>query len=367
MYARRFDRMGLAIGGEFLVNTQTTLDQLDPALDVAPDGSFTVVWGGEAQDGSGFGVFGQRFDPSGGRRGAEFRVNEYTFFDQHTADHCDRQGGERSRRMAVAEPGRQQLGRLRPPLRCRRARPSAGEFRVSVATAGAQYEPAVAVNDIGDFAVAFLSGGDLWARRFAADADAPVGRFPRQYHAAGNAIRCSTPSVASDSVGNLVMSWDTCIQAASLAGCLRPAFRRARPLGAAGGHERQRRPGAWRDRGPCVRAGRTTTARRSRSTASSAIPRGPAGGFLAIAVANAAYGTVRERRVGGVRVVLRHLHSGADAEAGRRTGTRRWTSASFLSLTARASARRCTWARASPTCRPRTRSIASSRRCCTTA
>jgi len=41
-------------------------------------GDFVVVWQSLSQDGSGYGVFGQRYASSGAPSGLEFRVNSYT-------------------------------------------------------------------------------------------------------------------------------------------------------------------------------------------------------------------------------------------------------------------------------------------------
>jgi S-layer family protein len=73
---RRFDATGAALGGEFQVNTYTTDDQYSPSVAADAKGNFVVVW--TSADGSSNGVFGQRFEASGARRGAEFQVNTYT-------------------------------------------------------------------------------------------------------------------------------------------------------------------------------------------------------------------------------------------------------------------------------------------------
>jgi hypothetical protein len=36
------------------------------------------VWGSNGQDGSSYGVYGQRFDSNGGKVGSEFQVNTWT-------------------------------------------------------------------------------------------------------------------------------------------------------------------------------------------------------------------------------------------------------------------------------------------------
>lgn len=63
------------VGPELQVNTNKTGDQKSPdvAMDVA--GNFVVVWQSEGQDGSGAGIFGQRYDASGAPQGAEFQIN----------------------------------------------------------------------------------------------------------------------------------------------------------------------------------------------------------------------------------------------------------------------------------------------------
>ena len=59
---------------EFQVNTQTTNAQLQPGVASDGSGNFVGVWSSEGQDGSGFGVFGQRFDSQARLREASFRL-----------------------------------------------------------------------------------------------------------------------------------------------------------------------------------------------------------------------------------------------------------------------------------------------------
>jgi hypothetical protein len=69
------------VGPEFRVNTYTTSIQQFAAVSGAPNGQFMVVWSsnlGGNQDGSGAGVFGQRYSSSGQPLGGEFQVNSYT-------------------------------------------------------------------------------------------------------------------------------------------------------------------------------------------------------------------------------------------------------------------------------------------------
>jgi hypothetical protein len=86
VYARRFLLPNLAyVGTEFRVNTYTYSNQLDPSVAVDGAEQFVVVWTGSAQDGSGTGVFGQRYNASFQTLGSEFQVNTFTTQDQKEA------------------------------------------------------------------------------------------------------------------------------------------------------------------------------------------------------------------------------------------------------------------------------------------
>jgi hypothetical protein len=79
--ARVFDSADSAVTGEFVVNTFRDGPQFSPDVGMAQDGSFVIAWD-SPQDGSGTGIYAQRFSPSVTRRGAEFRVNTTTPGDQ---------------------------------------------------------------------------------------------------------------------------------------------------------------------------------------------------------------------------------------------------------------------------------------------
>lgn len=78
IFAQRFDAAARRLGAEFQVNEYTSGSQTCPAVAVAPDGSFVVVWTSDGQDGDSQGVFGQRFLNNGIADGTEFQVNSYT-------------------------------------------------------------------------------------------------------------------------------------------------------------------------------------------------------------------------------------------------------------------------------------------------
>ena len=94
VYGQRFDADGAAVSGEFQANTYTTADQLYAEVDGLPDGGFVVTWQSWFQDGSGEGVFGQRYDVNGDAVGGEFQINETTVENQLYASITVRTNGD---------------------------------------------------------------------------------------------------------------------------------------------------------------------------------------------------------------------------------------------------------------------------------
>lgn len=78
IYAQRFTANNEPIGGEILVNTETNNTQSKPVIAMYPDGGFIVVWESFGQDGSGAGIYGQLFTPDGNKLGPELQINTYT-------------------------------------------------------------------------------------------------------------------------------------------------------------------------------------------------------------------------------------------------------------------------------------------------
>jgi hypothetical protein len=77
VYGQRFNATGSKLGSEFRVNTYTATNQEEPSVASFVDGGFVVAWRTDS-DGSLWGVYGQRFNATGGKLGPEFLVNTYT-------------------------------------------------------------------------------------------------------------------------------------------------------------------------------------------------------------------------------------------------------------------------------------------------
>ncbi|TWU35785.1 FG-GAP repeat protein [Novipirellula aureliae] len=82
IYGQRFDPIGLPVGGEFRITTNDSRDKRYSSLAMDSVGNFVVTWSSYFQDGSYYGVYGQRFYADGTMAGDEFLINETTDDDQ---------------------------------------------------------------------------------------------------------------------------------------------------------------------------------------------------------------------------------------------------------------------------------------------
>jgi carbonic anhydrase/acetyltransferase-like protein (isoleucine patch superfamily) len=138
---QRFNRRGER-SGALVVSTGTGRKQR-PDVAMARDGSFVVVWQSQG-DGEGWGIFGQRFSPAGRRRGGEFQVNTTVANDQlDPAVTMEALGGFFVAWTSVGQDGSAEgiFGQLFDASGQR----VEGERQVNVQAAGAQIDPAVAM------------------------------------------------------------------------------------------------------------------------------------------------------------------------------------------------------------------------------
>ncbi|MCG7392258.1 cadherin domain-containing protein [Microvirga sp. ACRRW] len=84
IYQQRYDKNGVALfATDKLVNGSVTFDQSQPSVTTLSDGGWVVTWVSEGQDGSGPGVFQQRYNASGTAIGTEAKVNALTDGNQN--------------------------------------------------------------------------------------------------------------------------------------------------------------------------------------------------------------------------------------------------------------------------------------------
>ncbi len=93
VYAQRYDNTGTANGSEFRVNSTTSDNQQSPSIACDSSGNFIIVWESYGQDSEGFGIYAQKYNSDGSTNGSEFRVNDYQTSDQTDPDIAMSEGG----------------------------------------------------------------------------------------------------------------------------------------------------------------------------------------------------------------------------------------------------------------------------------
>jgi hypothetical protein len=154
IYGQRYASSGVPLGPEFRVNTYTTNGQTTPSVAADTAGNFVVTWE-SAQDGSSYGVFGQRYDNAGAPLGPEFRVNTYTTNGQSKPSVAADTAGNF---VVVWESDQDGLSIGVFGQRYDNAgAPLGPEFRVNTYTTNGQTTPSVATGTAGNFVVAWTS------------------------------------------------------------------------------------------------------------------------------------------------------------------------------------------------------------------
>ncbi|PGH59498.1 hypothetical protein CRT60_00090, partial [Azospirillum palustre] len=82
IFLRRYSASGQLLQGDTLVNSYVAGDQQQPSVTALADGGFVVSWTSAAQDGSGYGVYAQRYDAAGGKVGGDFLLEQNLAGDQ---------------------------------------------------------------------------------------------------------------------------------------------------------------------------------------------------------------------------------------------------------------------------------------------
>ncbi len=158
VYGRRYDASGATDGAEFQINSCTTSNQLDPSVTALSDGGFVVTWMSNGQDGSGYGIYGQRYDSNGATDGSEFQVNTETSNSQTTPLVTAFSGGG----FVVTWMSNGQDGSNNGVYGQRynaNGSTAGSEFQINSYTTGHQYYPSVTALSDGGFVVTWQSDG----------------------------------------------------------------------------------------------------------------------------------------------------------------------------------------------------------------
>jgi hypothetical protein len=250
-------------GAEFQVNTHTTYDQRNAAIAMGQGGKFIVVWSSYGQDGSSNGVFGRLFDPNCSPLGEEFQINTTSSGNQaEPAVAMESAAG-----FVVVWQGPGLTEDDQEDIFAQRFDPNGlpvgDEYLVNSYTQDKQLYPGVAMNDDGTFVVVweccnmpeqgdkaicgqlFDSNGAELGAEFFVNVDSSVYRYPdvaldangnyavvwMDDRSSNSIMAClfdpngiartdpfkvntvrfgsvTKPSIAMDTVGNFVVTWD---------------------------------------------------------------------------------------------------------------------------------------------------------------
>jgi hypothetical protein len=208
IFARRFDASGSALSGEITVNNDPAEEQVEPSIAVAPDGSFVVAWSDEETTGTKHDVFARIFDSSGTAQGSQFQVNGYTSQNQyHVAVAIDDAGN-----FVVAWGGVSATDNDGITARGFDASgaETIAEFQVNSTTTSAQFRPSVGMDAAGNFVVTWMGfeqpdpAPSIIARGFDANGTETIAEFLVTETTVNSQQQ---PAVAMDADGDFVIVW----------------------------------------------------------------------------------------------------------------------------------------------------------------
>ena len=208
VYVQRFDSSGTPLAAATRSNTYTTLQQENPTVGGLADGGFVVTWQSMNQDGSGLGIYLQRYNANGVAVGSETRVNS-TVSDNQTSPTI----------AALNDGGYVVAWRHQTDFAVYMQRYDAGgaaigiESKVSTNALGGG-APAIAKLADGGFVVtwqstSFGSSPAVYARRYDVAGTPVGGEFRVTADSVSNPVMELTPAVVGLGDGGYVITWES--------------------------------------------------------------------------------------------------------------------------------------------------------------
>ena len=184
-------------------NSSSEAQQNRSRVGIDGSGQLHLIWQDFGRDGSRYGVFGRSFDFSGAATGPETQLNTTTLYDQELADLAVNEAGDY---VAVWMTGIN-LKSIRGQVFQSDGTPVGNEFKTSGGNVGS--EPSVTIDSSGLFAAAWetpdSSGFGIDAQLFQKDGD-PLNERITVVDSAGAQ---ANPAIALNDAGNLVIAWDS--------------------------------------------------------------------------------------------------------------------------------------------------------------
>lgn len=209
IYAQRFNHLGVAIGTEFLVNTTTASNQSFPDVAMDGNGNFIVVWQSDNQDGDGLGIYAARFHHNGTANGSEFQVNSTISGEQRQPSVAMNDIGDFV--IAWSGPDLDEYG-IFAQLYDHQGTTHGGEISVNMTTLHNQSYADVAINNMGNFTIVWQSyledgsGNGIFFQSYE-HGGFPLG-IPTQVNTTSTDNQ-QAPAIAMDTTGNFAIVWES--------------------------------------------------------------------------------------------------------------------------------------------------------------
>ncbi len=232
IFGQLFSSGGQPQGGPFQVNTTMTYDDQAPAVAMAADGRFLVVWQSNGQDGSSWGIYGRAYPAASGQPSGEISVNVTTAGAQHSPAVAylplSAAASERFEVVWQSE-GQDGTGTGASGIVGRAfdgsGNAQSGEMAINLPATGAHAHPQIASDPSGNFIVAWegltAGGSVVLARRFNAAGTALSGQLMVDPSPTGPE---HDPVVAVNALGEFVVVWDALGQDGSGGAVLAQAY-----------------------------------------------------------------------------------------------------------------------------------------------
>ena len=205
VYAKSYDVTGAATGSEFQVNTSTLDDQYEPTVAMDASGNFIIVWSSKNSDGSLGGIYAQSYDLLGNKLGGEFKVNTTTAGDQTTPSVAMDAAGNTVISWTSAGQDGSGAGIYAQRYNILLGLPVGGEFRVNTATNGEQTDSTVAVNR--------LTGESIIVWTSAGQDGSGAGVYAQRYNSSGGAtgseFKVNTTTTGDQNEANVAINRST--------------------------------------------------------------------------------------------------------------------------------------------------------------
>ncbi len=194
----------------FTVNTTSSGQQVNPAIAIAADESFVVVWEDDSNRNGLFNIRTRAFGVDGLERFPQFTVNTSSRGQQLQPDVAVAANGDF---VIVWQSDGDDDGLFQ--LEARGFAPDGieriAEFTVNARSAGQQIDPAIAMDPDGNFVVVWANDGDgdglfeVFARGFDASGLERIPQFTVNPRSAGQQLK---PAIGMDANGNFIVVWE---------------------------------------------------------------------------------------------------------------------------------------------------------------